>query len=128
MLIGIVPEMDAVTLPICAVLATRAGRVVRDTGCVVWKNVPFTVTLVLAMVTPCVTIDPIVIELPTVTEPICAVPATRDGSELIVIEFPIVTDAILIGIVPEIDAVTEPICEVPATREGRVVSETGCVA
>ena len=34
------------------------------------------------------------------------------------IAFPIVTDAMLTGIVPEMDAVTEPICAVPATRAG----------
>jgi hypothetical protein len=32
--IGTVPEMDAVTEPIWAVPATRAGSVVSDTGCV----------------------------------------------------------------------------------------------
>jgi hypothetical protein len=32
--IGTVPLMDAVTDPICAVPATNAGRVARDTGCV----------------------------------------------------------------------------------------------
>ncbi len=103
---GTVPEMLAVTLPICAVPATNAGRVVRDTGCVPWKNVPFTVTLEFAIVTPWVTQEPMVIELPIVTEemligtvplmlavtlPICAVPADNAGSELIVRLFPTVT-------------------------------------
>jgi hypothetical protein len=32
MLIGTVPEIDAVTDPICAVPATNAGRVVSETG------------------------------------------------------------------------------------------------
>ena len=67
---GTVPEIDAVTLPICAVPATNAGRVVRDTGCVPWKNVPFTVTLEFAIVTPWVTQEPMVTLFPTVTVPV----------------------------------------------------------
>jgi len=34
MLMGTVPLMDAVTEPICAVPAIKAGSVVSDTGCV----------------------------------------------------------------------------------------------
>jgi hypothetical protein len=44
-----------------------------------------------------------------VTEPIWAVPATNAGSEPIVTELPTVTEEMLIGTVPEIDAVTDPI-------------------
>jgi len=54
-------EIEAVTLPICAVPATSAGREARDTACVAGKF-------------------PMVTLLPTVTEPICAVPATNAGS------------------------------------------------
>jgi hypothetical protein len=53
-------EIDAVTEPIWAVPATRAGSVVSDTGCVPWKNVPLTGTVPLML---------------AVTLPICAVPA-----------------------------------------------------
>ena len=73
---GTVPEIEAVTLPICAVPATNAGKVVRDTGCVPWKNVPLTGTVPLML---------------AVTLPICAVPADSAGSELIVRLFPTVT-------------------------------------
>ena len=47
-------DMDAVTEPIWAVPETRAGSVVRDTGCVAWKNVPLTgtVPLMLAVTLP----------------------------------------------------------------------------
>jgi hypothetical protein len=55
-------EMDAVTEPIWAVPATRAGSVVSDTGCVPWKKVPLTGTVPLML---------------AVTLPICAVPAPR---------------------------------------------------
>ena len=53
-------DMDAVTEPICAVPAAKVGRVARETGWVVWKNVPLTGT---------------VPEMEAVTLPICAVPA-----------------------------------------------------
>ena len=54
MLMGTVPLMDAVTLPICAVPATNAGSVVSETGCVAGK-----------------------LDMLAVTLPICAVPAGR---------------------------------------------------
>ena len=73
-LTGTVPEIDAVTDPICAVPATNAGSVVSDTGCVAGK-----------------------LEMLAVTLPICAVPdpmvtvPEMAGSELIVRLFPTVT-------------------------------------
>jgi hypothetical protein len=80
-LMGTVPLMDAVTEPICAVPATRAGRVASDTGCVPWKNVPLTgtVPLMLAVTLPiCAVPAPIVtVPPPIVTTPIRFVPAGR---------------------------------------------------
>ena len=79
-------EMDAVTEPIWAVPATNVGRVAKETGWVVWKNVPLTGTVpeieavtVLPIVTVpaivcvpvglAVTVPAIVTVLPTVTVP-----------------------------------------------------------
>ena len=42
-------DIDAVTEPIWAVPATRAGSVVSDTGCVPWKKVPLTGTVPLML-------------------------------------------------------------------------------
>ena len=50
---------DAVTEPICAVPAANVGSVAKETGWVVWKNVPLTGT---------------VPEMLAVTLPICEVP------------------------------------------------------
>ena len=82
-------------------------------------------TLVFAIVTPCVTIEPIVIELPIVTEPICAVPATREGRVASETGWVAWKNVPLTGTVPEMLAVTLPICEVPAP----IVTEPeiGCV-
>jgi len=58
------------------------------------------------------------LEIEAVTDPICAVPATKAGRDPMVIELPIVTDAMLIACVAgklEMDAVTLPICAVPAS-------------
>jgi hypothetical protein len=64
-------------------------------------------------------------EIDAVTEPICAVPAAKAGSEPIVTLFPIVTDEMLIGTVPLIDAVTEPIWFVPAASAGKDAKDAG---
>lgn len=80
-LTGTVPEMLAVTEPICAVLPTNAGRVVRDTGCVAGKfetEIAENVTACEAGKFPIVTEEILmgtVPEIDAVTEPICAVPA-----------------------------------------------------
>ena len=55
------------------------------------------------------------LEIEAVTEPICAVPATRAGREAIVRELPTVTDEMDMGTVPLMLAVTLPICAVPAS-------------
>ena len=79
---------------------------VRLTGCVACQNVPLTGT---------------VPEMLAVTEPICAVPAAKAGSELTVTVVDVsetgwvaCQNVPLTGTVPLIDAVTEPICAVPA--------------
>lgn len=50
------------------------------------------------------------------------------GREPIVTELPTVTEEMLTGTVPEMLAVTLPICAVPATNDGSEARETGWVA
>ena len=47
------------------------------------------------------------------------------GSEPMVTELPTVTDEMLMGTVPLIDAVTEPICAVPAANAGKDAKDAG---
>ena len=48
-----------------------------------------------------------------------------EGSEPMVTELPTVTDDILMGTVPLMDAVTEPICAVPAANAGKDAKDAG---
>ena len=143
---GTVPEMLAVTLPICAVPATNAGSVVSDTGCVAGKLEMLAVTLpICAVPAPMVTVPEmdkaslllIYVAIPTLTAllisltalsnqnvvipsprfPIETVPLIA-GSEPMVTLLPTVTEEMLMGTVPLMDAVTLPICAVPADNAG----------
>ena len=92
---GTVPEMLAVTLPICAVPATNAGSVVSETACVAGK-----------------------LEMLAVTEPIWAVPATNAGRVVRDTGCVPWKNVPLTGTVPLMLAVTLPICAVPADNAG----------
>ena len=94
--IGTVPLIDAVTEPICAVPATKAGSVVRDTGCVPWKKVPLTGTVPLMLA---VTLPICAVPAPRVTEPaiVCVPVGLAVTVPAIVTVLPTVTDAIETG-------------------------------
>ena len=66
-----------------------------------------------------VTAVPWIAKVLAVTVPLIA------GSEPIVTELPTVTEEMLMGTVPLMDAVTEPICAVPAASAGKDAKDAG---